>query len=102
MKLSIKDRMSIVQMLPQSSSLTEMVDILDIVKKVKIYKEEMDRIQYEEMDGRITWNPSLEVELDVELTFEQIKILKESVSRLDREKKVNPSNLDICLKINSL
>lgn len=102
MELGIKDRLSIIQMLPQSSSLTDMVDILDIIKKVRIEKEEADKIHYQEYDGRISWDSRCEEPKEVQFTFEQVKILKSAVAVLDAEKKVNPSNLDICLKINNL
>ena len=40
MKLNVKERVAILQMLPETGSLVEMVDIMEIVKKVRLEEEE--------------------------------------------------------------
>lgn len=102
MNLSVKERLSILQMLPQSGSILEMVDIMEIAKKVRLTSEEKDKIEYKEKDASVTWNVAKDEGKEIEFSHEEVTILKSSVKRLDEERKVNPSNLDICLKINSL
>lgn len=102
MKLNVKERLAILQMLPEYGSITEMVDMMEIVKKVRITSEEKDAINYKEAGSVITWDINKDLGTDIEFKHEEISILKAAVKKIDEEKKVNMSNLDICLKINSL
>ena len=52
--------------------------------------------------GVISWNINKDLGKEVEFKHDEIGILKSAVKKLDEEKKVNVSNLDICLKINNL
>lgn len=102
MNLNIQDRLGIIQMLPQFGSISEMIDIMEITKKVRISHEEKEEINYKEIGEIISWNVDKDKGKEVEFTHEEISILKTSVKKLDEEKKVNVSNLDICLKISKL
>lgn len=102
MKLKIKDRIAIMDMLPQTGSLSDMVDIMEIIKKVRLSQEEKNKVEYKESKGSISWNILFDEGKEIEFTLDELNILKASVKKLDLEKKVNAANLDICLKINSL
>lgn len=102
MKLNVKERLAILQMLPECGSITEMVDMMEIVKKVRVTSEEKDEINYREAGNVITWDMSKDLGTDIEFKHDEVNILKSAVKKLDEEKRVNMSNLDICLKINSL
>jgi hypothetical protein len=102
MKLYVKERLAMLQMLPENGSLSEMVDVMEIVKKIRITQEERTKIEYKETSGSIVWNISKDEGLDVDFTFEEISVLKDAVSRMDREKKINMSILDVCLRIKNL
>ena len=102
MNLNVQERIAILQMLPQNGSLYEMVDIMEIIKKVRITSEEKDELEYMEGKGVISWNINKDLGKEVEFKHDEIGILKSAVKKLDEEKKVNVSNLDICLKINNL
>lgn len=102
MKLNVKERVAILQMLPETGSLVEMVDIMEIVKKVRLEEEEKNNIEFKETKNSLSWNAFKDLGKDIEFKHEEISILKAAVRRLDEEKGINVSNLDICLKINSL
>lgn len=102
MELKIRDRIAIMDMLPKTGSIMEMVDIMGIIKKVRIEQEEKIQLNYKESNGIISWDIEFDKGKSVNFTFEELSILKESVKKLDSEKLVNAANLDICLKINSL
>ena len=102
MKLNVKERVAILQMLPETGSLVEMVDIMEIVKKVRLEEEEKNNIEFKETKNSLSWNAVKDLGKDIEFKHEEISILKAAVRRLDEEKRISVSNLDICLKINSL
>ena len=99
MNLNVKDRIAIMDMLPQAGSISEMVDIME---KVRLGQEEKTKIEFRESQGSISWNASSDKGKEIEFSFEELTILKTAVKKLDSEKRVNAANLDICLKINSL
>lgn len=101
-QLKIKDRLAILQMLPQQGSLEEMVDIMEIIKKIRLEQEEKDKVNYKELGQTISWDITKDVGKEVDFKFEEVQILKNAVKLLDDNKKVNISNFDICLKINQL
>lgn len=102
MELKVKDRIAIMDMLPQAGSISEMIDIMEIIKKVRLGQEEKTRIEFRESQGSISWNASLDKGKEIEFSFEELTILKTAVKKLDSEKKVNAANLDICLNISKL
>lgn len=102
MELKVKDRIAIMDMLPQVGSISDMVDIMEIIKKVRLSQEEKNKIEYKESKGSVSWNTLFDEGKEIEFTLDELNILKASVTKLDLEKKVNAANLDICLKINSL
>ena len=46
MNLNVKDRIAIMDMIPQAGSISEMVDIMEIVKKVRLGQEEKTKIPH--------------------------------------------------------
>lgn len=100
--LYIKDRLSIIQMLPQNGSIQDMLDVIEIVKKVRVEKEEKELLNLTEGKNGVFWDTTKDKGKEVEFKFEEIDLLKRLVKNLDDEKKVNMTNLDVCLKINSL
>lgn len=55
MKLNVKERVAILQMLPETGSLVEMVDIMEIVKKVRLEEEEKNNIEFKETKNSLSW-----------------------------------------------
>lgn len=100
--MSIKDRLTIMALLPSSGKMTDLVEIIDLVKLIKFTEEEKTQIEYKEVDGRIMWNPTKEVIKEIEINFEQLRIIKEQIQKLDKEEKINLNTLDTCLKFSKL
>lgn len=100
--LYIKDRLAILQMLPQQGSLQEMVDIMEIIKKIRVEQAEKEEIGYKENNQSISWDITKDKGKEIDFKYEEIAILKNAVKTLDESKRINAANLDICLKINSL
>lgn len=100
--LFIKDRLSIIQMLPQNGNIQDMIDVIEILKKVRVEKEERELLNLVEDKNGVLWDTTKDKGKEIEFKFEEIDLLKRLVKKLDEEKKVNTTNLDVCLKINSL
>lgn len=101
-QLNVLDRLTLVSILPTTGRLQELVEVLDIVKLVKFSEEEKKSIGYKEVDGKVSWDLSKEVLKTFEFTFEHIKVIKDTINKLDEEGKINLSTLDTCLKFSKL
>jgi hypothetical protein len=100
--LNVRDRLALISLLPTSGTLVEMSEIFDLIRLIKFSEEEKVSIDYTEADGRIYWDLSKESPREFELTFEQIKIIKKSVTKLDEDGKIDFSNYDVCYKFSKL
>lgn len=103
MILNIKDRIILLQLLPTQGSLSEMVDIMDLAKKIKLDDNTKKLISYvEDKNGNISWDIDKDPNIEVELTNDITNILKKVISNLDKEKKITAQMLDLALKISKL
>ena len=74
--LTAKDRMAIIAILPTQGKLTDLVEILELIKTIKFTKEETESLNLKTEDGKVTWDVTKEEDKEFEITFEQIKIIK--------------------------
>ena len=103
MILNIKDRIILLQLLPTQGSLSEMVDIMDLAKKIKLDDNTKKLISYvEDKNGNISWDIDKDPNIEVELTSDITNILKKVISNLDKDKKITAQMLDLALKISKL
>ena len=104
MKLSVKDRLVIGNLYPAQGNILQQTLVRDIVKKVEVTQDEMKQINLAPIEGSqgMKWDPDEANRLgekEVLFTDAELNLLKEQVSRLDRENKVTLGMLDLCLKI---
>jgi len=99
MKLNVKDRLTLLGMLPQEGSLSEMVDIYDLARELKLSDEEKTQIAYKE-DGRsITWDIQLDPQKDITFSSDQMKIVLGHIDILDKQRKIDLNQIETILKI---
>ena len=100
--LTAKDRMAIIAILPTQGKLTDLVEILELIKTIKFTKEETESLNLKTEDGKVTWYVTKEEDKEFEITFEQIKIIKDVIKKLDDENNIDISIVDTCLKFSKL
>lgn len=88
MKLDIKNRLLLIGMLPQQGSLSEMVDIYDLVRDLKLSDEEKGAISYIENGNYVKWDFDKDPNKDINISSSQMKIIKKTIDRLDKENKI--------------
>lgn len=102
MKLFIKDRIALIQMLPKEGSLNDILYSLEILKKIRIEQPEKEELDLIDTDRGVQWNTTKDVGKEIDFKFEEIQLLKGIVNHLDVNKKINLANFDVCLKIKNL
>ena len=67
--LTAKDRMAIIAILPTQGKLTDLVEILELIKTIKFTKEETESLNLKTEDGKVTWDVTKEEDKEFEITF---------------------------------
>ena len=88
MKLDIKNRLLLIGMLPQQGSRSEMVDIYDLVRDLKLSDEEKGAISYIENGNYVKWDFDKDPNKDININSSQMNIIKKTIDRLDKENKI--------------
>lgn len=101
MKLSVKERLLIPRILPRKGNLTNQTLVRDIANKLKFSKKEEKKFGIKKDKGRITWEEKKAKETEVEFTFTEVQLLKNTIKELDKKEEVTANILDLCLKIKS-
>lgn len=100
--LNVKDRLAIIALLPTTGKLTDLVEVIELVKLLKFSDEEKKTIEYREKEGKILWDTTKERELEVDINFEQLRIVKDKIKELDEAGQISLAILDTCLKFSKL
>ena len=100
MKLDIKNRLLLIGILPQQGNLSEMVDIYDLVRDLKISDEEKGIISYIENGNYVKWDYEKDPNKDINISSSQMKIIKKAIEKLDKENKINLEMIPLIQIIN--
>lgn len=103
MKLNIKNRLILLQILPSKGNLSDMVEVMELAKKLKLSDEEKELINYKIDDSNnFYWDPDKDFEKDFELNSDKIKILKDIINKLDEENNIPLFLVDLALQIKNI
>lgn len=100
MKLNVKERLLIIGILPQEGSLSEMVDVYDLVRELKLSSEEKAEISYVESGNYIKWDNEKDKDKDINISEDQLSIIKKEIDSLDKKGKISLELIPIIQKIN--
>lgn len=100
--LNVKDRLAIISILPTQGSITDLVEVMEIIKKIKFSEQEKQDLSFSEDNGKITWDMSLEKANSFDLSFEQVRLIKQTIDKLNEANKIDINILDTCLKFRSI
>lgn len=106
MKLGVKDRLMIAQILPREGNLIAQRIMRDISQKTELTQEEMDSVKMKSLPtGGVQWDDGLEKFLGhktIKFTDAEIGFLKDQVKKLDETQKVSRDTFLLCERIHNL
>jgi len=103
MKFTVKERIGLSNIVPCNGSIEQQKIVRNILGKAEFTDEERTIINLQRyQDGRISWNPKREMPREIDLTSQELKLLKDQVKKLDEQSMINQDTLDVCLKISAL
>ena len=97
-KLSIAERMGMGELIPRESNILTLILAKDIMEKTKITQPEKEKINLRQEGNAIKWDKKCK-EKAFSFTNAELELLKEQISTLDKQNKVKPELLSLCLKI---
>lgn len=100
MKLTVKDRIILQQILPQQASLKEIGNIIECSSLLDLTDKEKAEFGYKEENGSITWNPDLDTAREIKLKHDHVTVLKNAVQKLDDNGQVTVQQYETFVKIN--
>lgn len=102
MKLNVKERLLLLGILPQEGHISQMVDVYELAKELKLNDQEKGQISYIENGSYVKWDNDKDPNKDIEFSSDQIKIVKEAIDNLDKQGKVSIELIPLIQKINGL
>lgn len=103
LSLNVKERVLLPGILPNSGKKIEMILVSDILNKIEFTPEEVAELGLKDIGGgRVRWDPRKNGEKSIELTKEQVDILKKVSEDFDNEGKVTLDLLPLFEKIDAL
>ena len=101
MILTILERLLTLGVLPEKGSLGEMRMRQDLVAKIGLSAEEVEKYNYKENPekGTATWELDVPQEKEIELKPAEIVLLQECLKKKDKDKELVPQHLTLYEKI---
>lgn len=97
--MTIKERLSLLQILPTQGSVSEMVDVYDLARELKLSDEEKRNISYVESSSSIKWDDTKDPNKEINLTSDQHKLIMKQIDILDKQKQIPLSMIELILKL---
>lgn len=102
MKLTVKDRIILLNILPCQGSILQISNTIDCSKILALNEQEKEEFGYTDDGQRATWNPEIDTTKEVELKHEHVSLLKESIQKIDEAGTVTIDQYQTFVKIKQL
>lgn len=99
MLLTIKDRLMLIGMLPSEGNLSDMTEIYDLVRALRIEDPEKNYINYREENGSIVWDADKAKTKEITLTSAQKRIINDTINKLDKNNQIGLNQIETIMKI---
>lgn len=99
--MTIKERLMLLQILPTQGSVSEMVDVYDLARELKLSDEEKKEINYVESNASVRWDIDRDPNKEINISSDQLKIIMNQIDVLDKQKQIPLSMIELILKLKS-
>jgi len=94
-KLSVRERLSLSQIFPQKDNLITMRIVNDLVNRLTIDADEAQQLGMKQKGQNIVWDTTKEKDKEFEFNDVELDIIKDSLKKLDEQKKVEATHVDL-------
>lgn len=97
MKLTILNRILLLNNLPTKGNFTQLIVIKDIIEKIKITQEEIEKYSIKSTEeGKLTWKASEDSDKEVKFTELEKKEIKSFLEEASKKNELTIDMLDLC------
>lgn len=100
--LSVKDRFSVLGLLPEKGGLVTMLVSKDLRSRVELTQSDISEINLVVNGANASWDDTKEKPLVLELTEAELQVLKDAVEEADKSGNITIHNVDMCSRIKAL
>ena len=102
MNLTIKDRIIMVDLLPEQGGMIDMILVKSISDKVALTAKEITDFSVVQEGNSVRWDQSRDTGVEIGFEMSEIELLKRRVQELNASKSITMRTFDLCLKIKEL
>lgn len=100
MNLNVKERLLLLGILPQEGTLSQMVDIYELAKELKLSDDEKSQMGFIENGTYMKWDDEKDPNKDINISSDQMKIIQDTIHDLDNKHKINIELIPLINKLN--
>ena len=100
--LTVKDRFTIPELLPERSNLVDQYLAKDIIDKIALSQEERESIGLKAGQGFLEWRDGATCDKDVEFTSAEINYLDRCIKQKSQDNQIHRDMLDTITKVSKL
>lgn len=102
MELTVKDRIVMIDLLPEQGGIIDMILVKSISSKVALTAKEITDFSVKQEGNSVKWDQSKDMGVEIGFEMSEIELLKRRVQELDESKNITMRMFDLCLKIKEL
>ena len=95
MNLSIKERLIILNILPNQETYANMLVVRDLKAQVGFSEEDHRHFEIVEEDGNVTWNPEKTETKDIAIGITAFEVIKKAFRKIDSDGGITVDFMDI-------
>jgi hypothetical protein len=88
MKLSVKERMQVLSILPKEGDFVTLRIVRDMQKDLSFSEKEIKELDLKAVDGKYGWKPDKDTNKDIPIGDKANDIITGELKKLDKEKKL--------------
>jgi hypothetical protein len=95
MKLSIKQRLILINLLPKKGDFVLLTVKQDLYDKIKISQEDIKLAEIKSTEKGLSWNTEKDFEIEIEISELEHEMVKTILKKLDEEKELTDDTVDL-------
>ena len=96
MKFSVKNRLLLNALLPKEGSLLNLKLLRVLREELSFSEEEHKDLNIRQEDEMVVWNMEKDIEKEIEVPETLVKIIKDTLKKLDKEEKLVEDHIELC------
>lgn len=102
MKMTIKDRIVVVDLLPEQGGMIDMILAKSVSDKVALTAREITDFSVVQEGNSVKWDQTKDTGVEICFEASEVEMLKKRVQELDEQKSITMRTFDLCMKIKDL